>query len=600
MEAKHTRSINSPLSISTSIPPRDDQKSSPDDSTEKKQRKPLGWKIMPFILGNETFERLGSFGITANFTVYMLTMYNMSVYSIAMLGIWNGLSNFLTVICAFVADAYTGKFLTILCGSFATILGMLMVTLTAVVPNLRPPQCTLEQRNHGQCIGPNKAQLAFLHIALCFLALGGAGIRPCSIPFAVDQFDSTTDKGRKDINSFFNWYYTSFSMVLLITSTLVVYVQTVNWAWGFAIPTVCMVLGLILLFAGSRFYIYVKPEGSVIYSIAQVLLAAYKKRRLQLPCDGVADGVYYDPPLEKTSIVTKLPLSSQCRFLNKGAIIEDINEIKADGGCINPWRLCSIQQVEEVKCLMNIFPVWTSAIISCVSLTGTGTFLVAQALKMDRHLGHNFEVPAPSVGVITMIVNVIFLPIYDRLIVPALENITKQEGGITLLQRIGVGNIWSILAMATAGFVERKRRASTDGVESPIFFMWLAPQLTLMGLFEIFLILGYIEFYNKQFPEHMRSIGNSLVFLTVSVSIYVSSLVITLVHRYTGKDGRPNWLTDDINAGKLDYFYFLIAGLGLLNFMYFLFVASRFRYKATGKKVVAAETYSNVEQDSSI
>ncbi|KAK3223128.1 hypothetical protein Dsin_010153 [Dipteronia sinensis] len=288
------------------------------DSAEiTKQRKPLGWKTMPFILGNETFERLGTFGVIgANFSVYLMTKYNMSVYSASKLVVWGGLSNFLTVICAFVADAYTGKFLTIVCGSFATILGLVMVTLTAMVPNLRPPQCTGEQRNHGQCIAPNKTQLAFLNLALFFLAIGGGGIRPCSIPFAVDQFDATTDKGKKDINSFFNWYYTSFTIVLLISSTLMTYVQTINWAWGFAIPTICMVSGLILLFAGTRIYVYVRPEGSVVSSIAQVLVAAYKKRRLQLPsADGVTDTVFYDPPLkEKTAILSKLALSSQFRF----------------------------------------------------------------------------------------------------------------------------------------------------------------------------------------------------------------------------------------------------------------------------------------------
>ncbi|KAK0573841.1 hypothetical protein LWI29_014357 [Acer saccharum] len=292
-----------------------------------------------------------------------------------------------------------------------------MVTLTAMVPNLRPPHCTGEQRNHGQCIAPNKTQLAFLNLAIFFLAIGGGGIRPCSIPFAGYQFDSTTDKGKKD-NSFFNWYYTSFAIVLLISSTLMTYVQTFNWAWGFTIPTICMVSGLIS------------------YSL---------------------------PGLEFTS-----------------AIIEDANEIsRADGCCKNPWRLCSIQQVDELKCLMNIVPIWESAIISFIPLAGISAFLSVQALRMDRHLGPNFEIPAASISVVTFTVMVIFLPIYDRFMVPALENITKQEGGgITLLQRIGLGNIFSVLALLVAGFVERKRKAFTILHAAPVSVM-----------------------YNKQFPD---------------------------------------------------------------------------------------------------
>ena len=159
-----------------------------------------------------------------------------------------------------------------------------MVTLTAMVPNLRPPQCTGEQRNHGQCIAPNKTQLAFLNLALFFLAIGGGGIRPFSIPFAVDQFDSTTHKGKKDINSFFNWYYFTFTFAMTFSVTLIVYVQSnVSWTLGLAIPTGLMLLSCALFFLGSRIYVKVKPQGSPLTSVAQVAVAATKKRLLKLP-----------------------------------------------------------------------------------------------------------------------------------------------------------------------------------------------------------------------------------------------------------------------------------------------------------------------------
>lgn len=65
---------------------------------------------------------------------------------------------------------------------------MLMVTLTAIVLQLRRPHRTNEERFHGQCIAPNRNQLALFQAAMFWLAVGGSGIRPCSIPFAVDQF----------------------------------------------------------------------------------------------------------------------------------------------------------------------------------------------------------------------------------------------------------------------------------------------------------------------------------------------------------------------------------------------------------------------------
>ncbi|OVA09087.1 Proton-dependent oligopeptide transporter family [Macleaya cordata] len=551
------------------------------------QRKPGGWKSMPYIIGNETFERLATFGLLANFMVYLLKQFHMDqVFATNVVNIWSGTTNFAPLVGAFISDAYLGKFRTLAYASIASLLGMMVLTLTAVIPELHPPSCTTQQQQDNQCIGPSTGQLGVLYMALGLLTLGAGGIRPCSLPFGVDQFDQTTDEGRKGINSFFNWYYFTFTLVVMIALTLVVYIQdTISWSWGLGIPTILMFCSILLFFLGTRIYVYVPPGGSVFSGIAQVFVAAYKKRRLELPSSAEElQGVLYDPPLKGT-VLSKLPLTNQFRILNKAAVIIE-GKVNADGSRSNQSKLCSIQQVEEVKCLLRIIPIWASGIICFTSMAQQGTFTVSQALKMDRHLGPKFQIPAGSLGVISMLTLGLWVPFYDRIFVPALRKITKQEGGITLLQRMGIGMVFSILSMVVAGFVEEKRRQSTishsrpDGI-APISVFWLAPQLILMGLAEAFNIIGQIEFYNRQFPEHMRSIANSLFFCTMAGANYLSSVLVAIIHSTTGKLGRPDWLYKDINAGKLDYFYFLIAGLGVLNFIYFLVVAQHYRYKAS-------------------
>ncbi|KAE8686904.1 Protein NRT1/ PTR FAMILY 2.13 [Hibiscus syriacus] len=299
---------------------------------------------------------------------------------------------------------------------------------------------------------------------------------------------------------------------------------------------------------GKEAYSRALRQGSIFSSIAQVFVAAYKKRHLQLPAEGQEYGVYYDPPL-KDYVLSKLPLTYQFRFLNKAAIVTE-EDIEPDGS-FNRWRLCSIQDVEEVKCMIKIIPVWASDIISFTAMGQQATFTLSQALKMDRHLGSKFQISAGSMAVISMITIGIYLPLYDRVIAPALQKITKREGGITLLQRIGIGNFFAILAMIVAGVFEQKRRNSAilHPDAPPISVFWLPPQLVLIGFCEAFNILGQIEFFNKQFPEHMRSIANSLLFCSLGGSSYLSSLVVNIVHHVTGGHGRPDWLTNDINAG---------------------------------------------------
>ncbi|XP_006357252.1 protein NRT1/ PTR FAMILY 2.13 [Solanum tuberosum] len=574
-------SMSSPLP-ENGVSDEEKQTSGSDSPSKARQRKPGGWRAMPYVLGNETFERLASIGLLANFMQFLLEVFHLDQVSASnVLNIWGGVTNFLPLLGAFICDAYIGRFWTIAFASVFEMMGMLALTMIPWLPKLHPPPCKMGQH---ECKKPNNSQMGFLAMGLGFLSIGSAGIRPCSIPFGVDQFDSTTDEGRKGIASFFNWYYTSFTLVLIIAVTVVVYIQdSVSWVLGFGIPTILIFLSIILFFIGTKVYVYVKPQGSIFSSFIQVFVASYKKRKLRLPDERESNGVFYDPLLPEGSIVKKLHLTHKYRWLNKAAIVME-DEVNTDGTCTNKWRLCSIQQIEELKCILKIIPIWSAGIICFTAMAQQGTFTISQALKMDRHLGPNFQIPPGSLSVISMITVGIWLPVYDRFIMPSVTKITRIEGGITLLQRIGIGMVFSILSMVVAGITEKIRRNSAithnspDGI-APVTVMWLAPQLVLMGFAEAFNILGQIEFYNKEFPENMSSVANSLFSCTVAGASYISSLLVNLLHNTTGGHGHPDWLTNDINEGRVDNYYYLIAGLGVLNLFYFLYVARRYQYK---------------------
>lgn len=196
--------------------------------------------------------------------------------------------------------------------------GMLALTLSASLPQLRTQSCSQLAHQAGQCMRPSKAQLSVLFISLSFLVLGAGGIRPCSLPFGVDQFDYTSEEGLRGLNSYFNWYYGTTTAAFVIALTVVVYIQnSISWSIGFAIPTFLMLLSIILFFLGTRLYIYVPPEGSVFSGIAQVFVASFKKRKLELPFPDDAtqqESVLYNPPTWSARIL-KLPLCLQFRYI---------------------------------------------------------------------------------------------------------------------------------------------------------------------------------------------------------------------------------------------------------------------------------------------
>jgi dipeptide/tripeptide permease len=281
------------------------------------------------------------------------------------------------------------------------------------------------------------------------------------------------------------------------------------------------------------------------------------------------------------------------RFLDKAAIITAEDQINPNGSAANPWKLCSMQQVEEVKCLARIIPIWASSIIFYVAIIQQHTYAVFQALQSDRSLGNSsFKVPAASYAVFTMLTVSLWIPIYDRVFVPSLQKRTGKDGGISLLQRMGIGIVLSALTMLVSGLVEEKRRnlaltmptlgvAPKGGAISSMSGLWLIPQLALAGLSEAFNSIGQIEFYYKEFPENMRSIAGSLFFCGMAFSSYLSAFLVSIADRISERTRTGDWLSEDLNKGRLDYFYYMIAALGVLNFGYFLVCAKWYKYKGS-------------------
>lgn len=271
--------------------------------------------------------------------------------------------------------------------------------------------------------------------------------------------------------------------------------------------------------------------------------------------------------------------------------------MNTDGSPADPWRLCSVQQVEELKCLIRVIPVWFSGVIFYIANAQQSTYVVVQALQSDRRIGPSeFKIPAATFVVFSMIALTIWIPIYDRIIIPALQKSTGKEGGITLLQRMGVGIFISVIAMLVSGIVEQRRRSDalhhplgTDSHGNAISSMsalWLVPQLVLSGLSEAFNTVGHLEFYYKQFPENMRSVGGSLFFCGMAGTSYLSGLLVEIVHQTTKGDN--SWLPEDLNKGRLECFYYLIAAIGVVNFVLFLVCAKWYRYKGNGVPLEAS------------
>jgi peptide/histidine transporter 3/4 len=85
----------------------------------------------------------------------------------------------------------------------------------------------------------------------------------------------------------------------------------------------------------------------------------------------------------------------------------------------------------------------------------------------------------------------------------------------------------------------------------------------------------------------MKSIGGSLFYCGMAGSSYLSAFLVSVVHRTTSESATGNWLPEDLNKGRLEYFYFMITGIEVLNFVYFLICSKWYKYKETSSSSIA-------------
>ncbi|RLN04869.1 protein NRT1/ PTR FAMILY 2.12-like isoform X1 [Panicum miliaceum] len=88
-----------------------------------RRRKPQGWKCMPFIIANETFEKAASFGVAANLTTYLVKRFSIGqLQATNITNIFFATLNLTPLLGAFISDSYLGRFKTLAYGCFATLL----------------------------------------------------------------------------------------------------------------------------------------------------------------------------------------------------------------------------------------------------------------------------------------------------------------------------------------------------------------------------------------------------------------------------------------------------------------------------------------------
>ncbi|CAK7338675.1 unnamed protein product [Dovyalis caffra] len=500
-------------------------------------------------------ERFAFKGVASNLVTYLTDVVKMSNSAAAKtVNNWCGFTSMLPLLVASLADSWD-RYSTILTSSFLYVVGLVALTSTA-----------LAWAQHST----SNVSSSYLFWSLCLISLGQGGYNPSLQAFGADQIanddelPSTKDEKKSNQKGlFFQWWYFGICGGSLAGVTVMSYIQdTFGWVLGFAIPTIAMVTSILLFWCGSRIYTY-RQDDTISERPSRDIVRAIKEAASRFMSSRITSS------RDKPEII-ELELQEKPLCQNSPNA-KGLKEKTSTG--IN-------HLVENGKVVLRLLPIWTMLLMFAVIFQLPATFFTKQGMTMKRNVGSSFKIPPATLQSSITVSIILLMPFYDALLIPLAQSITRDDKGISVTKRMGIGMLLSIIAMAIAALVETKRLeiGRKMGVvdpkletEVPLSIFWLLPQYILLGISDIFTVVGMQEFFYSEVPVRMRTMGIALYTSVFGVGSFLSALLISMVEYFTSSRGKgQSWFSDDMREARLDKYYWLLALLSTLSFVFYV------------------------------
>ncbi|XP_002526521.2 protein NRT1/ PTR FAMILY 7.3 [Ricinus communis] len=546
------------------------------------------WIAGILILVNQGLATLAFFGVGVNLVLFLTRVLGQNNADAANnVSKWTGTVYIFSLLGAFLSDSYWGRYKT--CAIFQAIfvVGLVSLSLSSYIFLLKPHGCGSEKL---PCGSHSNFEIALFYLSVYLVALGNGGYQPNIATLGADQFDEEDPKEGHSKIAFFSYFYLALNLGSLFSNTILGYFEDQGmWALGFWTSAGSALLALLLFLCGTPRYRHFKSKGNPLSRFCQVLVAAFrnwKHNKRDLNEEDLFESNFCSQDGDHRKILH----TDGFRFLDRAALITSENNVNAD--IRNPWRLCTVTQVEEVKCILRLLPIWLCTILYSVVFTQMASLFVEQGAAMKTTIS-SFHIPPASMSSFDIVSVAVFIFMYRRILDPLVARIRKDPRGLTELQRMGIGLVIAILTMVSAGVVElfRLKYKNTQKAvcadcesESSLSIFWQIPQYVLIGASEVFMYVGQLEFFNAQTPDGLKSFGSALCMTSISLGNYVSSLLVTVVMKISTRDEMPGWIPGNLNKGHLDRFYFLLAALTTADLIIYILTAKWYKYiKFQGK-----------------
>ncbi|CAN6236760.1 unnamed protein product [Urochloa humidicola] len=472
-----------------------------------------GWRSALFVVAVEIAGSFAYFGISANLITYLTGPLGQSNASAAAaVNAWSGTASLMPLLGAFLADAYLGRYASIILACSLYVLGYGMLTVSAAV---------------------QQQQQWLVYASLYLIAVAQGADKPCGLALAADQFDAEHPGERASRGSLFNWWFFCMAVGITVAVAVVGYIQeAVGWVVGFGLPCAIVLGAFIVFLVGTP--TYRMPSSSAWYQQKQ------EQKQEQSSFVRLARGLR-----------AVLLQHQQHRHRHEEEEEEE-------------------EEYEDARCLLRLLPIWFSSLAYGVVYAQIMTLFNKQGRTLDRRTIGGLQLPPAALQALGPLSILLFVPLYDRALVPALRRATANPSGLTMLQRVGAGMATSLAAVSAVA----RDHGLVDEPTVPMSWAWIVPQYAMMGVADVLAVVGLQELFYDQMPAGLRSLGLALYLSVMGLGGLISSLLISLIDA-----SGLGWFHDNLNRAHLDYFYWLLAAISALELALYLAFARSYVYR---------------------
>ena len=517
------------------------------------------FRVCAYIIVNEFCERLTYYSILGNLALYLTRELSIESESTDFyVNIFTALVYLTPLIGGYVADAYLGRYRTIL----------LFIIIYAI------GACTLSYSTFVHEYNNNESSTIFV-TSLLIVALGSGGIKPNVSTLGADQLENA-HVAQSIIDRYFNYFYMSINVGAIISYTIIAYIcQNVSFTIGFAIPAISIIVGTLVFYSGRQAYVHIQPSGSMISLLIGILYYSYTLRNNASPNNHVPIDAHETDNIDSssnTATTQHTHFTDVCRASHGGPYTDS--------------------QVQDVQYLFRLMPFISLFILYWGIYSQMNTTFFNQGCLMNLNVA-GIQFPIAALNLFDAGIIIIFVPLFDFYLYPFITNTLHIK--LTTLRKIGAGFIVVSLAMACAAVVEisRLHKANnneyigasvcfkgmdTDSIPQSVdmSILYQAPQFILVGISEVLASATSLELFYTEAPSSMKSLCSAFSLITTSLGSLLVGLLVPIVN-----SGSSRWITHDANYGHLDYYWWLLSGLMVMNAVMWIYVATRYEYKAT-------------------